>query len=360
MSSNIDEHSPLWIRVANPAIARIVDQIHTTFTELQGLISEDLKYQFVSQKPLQVKLQPLIDKGLVDAETFEPDPRAPALTLDEEWTLIQVHMQSDLVKLMAMFQHSRHLAIIHFLDVFESSLAKGNLLVAMICARALIEHVAQFHCAIKAFSKAEVPDSIEETRLQHGELEDQLRQWASAQSVDWLKLLDNPNEVKRGRVKYESRPFFVDKSVVNVLDHVDVLDKSIKGTRVVYEILSEFAHPNVGVVLALTKTCVRRIDSNSVAWTDEEISLDAPLAIFRTQGQVFERVFLVLGASIERFKALLPEAVEIRNRFQRMTQLLVRDYIAKRELNLYKILDAYGLCPCASGAKFKFCCRQRT
>src|SRR5687768_4825812 len=98
-----------------------------------------------------------------------------------------------------------------------------------------------------------IPTDFAEANKTLWDINDQLVKAAYAASVNWEKIiLGNPDDLlDRKKIKYQPTSNRVDRSVKSVMNSIDELSERIRGTRPVYEMLCEFAHPNVGLILSL-------------------------------------------------------------------------------------------------------------
>src|SRR5262249_45644029 len=98
--------------------------------------------------------------------------------------------------------------------------------------------------------------------------------------VDWQGIIRAPvnQRFEKEDVKYEVSDNRADVTAPQVLGGIDRLDKVVPGTRAAYEILCEFAHPNVGGLLATTATVTTREDRLHNKWVSKRLGLSEPAA----------------------------------------------------------------------------------
>ena len=146
-----------------------------------------------------------------------------------------------------------------------------------------------------------------------------------------------------------------DRSVKSVMNAIDALSERIPGTRAVYEMLSEFAHPNVGLILSLTKNSKLRKDDKGVYWVEKTLSLRQPMLAAKELAPALNRMFLTVSDCAVHFINLINNVPVTKSKLVAISQVVVRKVLACRS----DLVMPYSLCPCDSGKKVKFCCGQR-
>ena len=77
---------------------------------------------------------------------------------------------------------------------------------------------------------------------------------------EWPKLIQSDfRKTSVKDVKYVKKEYVANALPDNILNAIDNLDKSIPGTRLVYEILCEYLHPNVGDLWGATLEAIRSL-----------------------------------------------------------------------------------------------------
>ena len=116
--------------------------------------------------------------------------------------------------------------------------------------------------------------------------------------------------------------------------------------------MCEFAHPNIGAVLGLTRTVGPTEDVHGCVFVRKELSLLPPLGAVKDMGPVLDRVFAITSQCIKHFEELLTESEQQKEKLLKLSQTVLRQVLARNR----DLLDPYALCPCASGSKVRFCC----
>src|SRR5438132_10692505 len=100
-----------------------------------------------------------------------------------------------------------------------------------------------------------------------------------ATRVDWtaLAVAKDAEALESTKVQYKPRENREDITSKQVMSLIDRLDKRVKRARAVYEVLCEFAHPNVGLLHSLTRSAKPVLDAQGIGWIRKELSLDPPV-----------------------------------------------------------------------------------
>jgi hypothetical protein len=160
----------------------------------------------------------------------------------------------------------------------------------------------------------------------------------------------------KDEISYEAHKDRLDTTAKSCLAGIDHLNKRLKGTRACYEILCEFTHPNVGALVAFTRSAEHRIDSGGVPWIDKTLDEKGPFALLQEFGFVVERLCEAVALSLDEFRdRILPDL----NRFEGALQPAIQALCRKTIGNNPALVDRYEPCPCLSGNKTRFCCGKR-
>lgn len=364
---NINQPETDWITSANPQFAEAISYLKEASQRLRESVKNGHTHLHVGQAPLNAVAEAAIKAGHIDVNSNTFKKGAPTPDVPKEWYLAYAYQQGDPVRLIVQLAVTRTLAIVDLLDASVAAFETGNVLVAFICCRSVIENVALFDKAIDEIRSTSFPDQYESARDVKGALIDQLNKRAFAQKIDWKSIAEQPKEsLRKNKLKYKPSVLRLDLSAEQILNLVDDLNKKIPGTRAVYEVLCEFAHPNVGVILAHTNSFQHRADSNSVEWIEKRMSFGPPAGLFLEMGELFGEVMTVVAACVKQFETVVSQDIEPqRKRLQGLCQVIVRHMMfttivpsGNKGIKLRDALDPYAACPCGSSDKIKFCCGQ--
>jgi hypothetical protein len=136
-------------------------------------------------------------------------------------------------------------ALLEHAELALSKLAEGKLLIGLVALRGLIERVGALADNERRISNQlgnghiELPDV-----LNAGET---IMKAVYGIRIDWVALAATDLKSFDAKdLEYKARPLTADMTARNVLTSVDRLEKRVPGTRVAYEVLCEFLHPNIG------------------------------------------------------------------------------------------------------------------
>jgi hypothetical protein len=354
--SNADTRSeaiiwPGWLLAAAEEMPQHLQLIQSCHEKLRTEAQNDYTYEQVAQSQITSVADQLVTKGILDPETGE---RRKSFKVSKKAFAPMLYQNGSALRILNVTCAAKQMVLVHLLDSMISSLATGNLIVALICIRSLIEHVAHFDNLIAQLRPYTVLSGREEVNAALWDINDKLVKSAYATRVDWRGLAASASATKplSKSIKYKPAQYRADVSADQILNAIDDLSKRVKNIRPVYEILCEFAHPNVGLLLGLTKTLEPVLDKEGVGWIRKKLSLEAPVGFVAEVAPPFCHIFAKVAECLVYFNELLLEADVERKKIMDITQLNLRYYFSKER----DALSPYATCPCGSGAKVKFCC----
>jgi hypothetical protein len=341
---------PTWLLDLPTDVLASLDQINACSIKLREAIQEVYIYDNIFQRPLTSVIDQLVAAEALDPKTAQI--RKP-FKMPREIEIMQFYSNGSSYRLLGMLCVTRKMALVHLLDGAISALKSGNLLVAFICMRSVIEHVALLSAVISDLRSLSVSSIFHEANQTLGEIGSKLGKAARATRVDWqaITLSKDSERFKSPNIRYKPRENREDLTSKQVMNLIDRLDKRLKGVRSVYEILCEFAHPNVGLLFSLTQKAEPVLDAQGVGWIRKELSLNPPISFLGDTG-LFAFVFAKMCECLTHFEQSLSQADEEKQKVLQITQTVVRHLIARRR----DLLSPYALCPCGGGLKVKFCC----
>ncbi|MBI5826589.1 MAG: SEC-C domain-containing protein [Deltaproteobacteria bacterium] len=138
---------------------------------------------------------------------------------------------------------------------------------------------------------------------------------------------------------------------------IDILNEEVSGTRILYEVLCEFLHPNVGTIWSVANTTGYETNRYGVKFQTRELSIGKSnnINIMKLDGGLFsiiENTLLTLSKLLKYRTSVFDETEQIKKEVLSLIQLIVRDNVG-----VYKnIFQRNDECPCGSGVKVKQCC----
>ena len=254
-----------------------LETIATCRAKLCIAVQNGYEYERVIQSQLNALLDPLVARGSINPKTgaiekpFEPS---------REGMVLMLYQCASSYRDLLMLCATKQIALVHFLNTAIDSIVVGNLVAGLTCFRSVIEHVAHFDWTMGQIKFDLTPKSYKEANETLWKLHGVIVKAPRSTRFDWEKLR-NVNDIEafeRLKVEYKSTETRLDLFVKSILTPIDGLAKHIKGIRNVYELLCEFAHPNVGVRFAFVQSAEPFIDHQSVGWVREQIKLGLRLA----------------------------------------------------------------------------------
>lgn len=342
---------PEWLMSSGPDAPSSLDAISGSYARIKLTILKDHVYEHVMQKELNAVTDEMIEKGVV---TVTGEILNHNVILPREFQAALLHENGAACRMLNMLCSAKKMAIVHLIEATHQSFTVGNLLVALICLRSFIEHVAHFNEAIEKTKPYNVPSNHDEANKLLWEIKEKLVGFAYATRVDWERILfeDTDEMIRKSKVKYKPVENRQDRTAESILDFIDRLSKKVKGIRAVYEVLCEFAHPNVGLLVALTRSVNPYLDKHGFTWIKKELSLKAQLAAVESTGPVLNQIFCKTAQCMKQFEELLVEGDAQCEKIRKISQVSIRHVLTRNK----SILDPYSLCPCGSTRKIKFCC----
>ena len=352
--------SASWVTELEQTHGEKIHFLANSIELLQSLFSGYEAYQRLDSSPIHDFIES--SKALIDAKSKSyPQNHSPVLT--KEWYKAYLFSQGEPVRLLKAYAGIRILSVGILTEEFLRSLISGNLLIPLICCRTSLEHIASFNAIISELES--LPTNNDITGVQHdlAQKADLLKKRLFARRVDWMELLSDPDKAsQRKNIRYSAEEHHVDLTAEQILKDIDALDKIIKGTRSWYEVLCEFAHPNVGVVLAFTQSTNQYADTNGLSWTEHRFSR-SPFASLQELRQILDRVLEIYSRCMSHFLLLLQESLPtmltLTNSQAKATSRELLSVPLKTSEGMIKLkehVDIYSVCPCGSELKMKFCC----
>ena len=308
-------------------------------------------YQHVMQSELTFVTDKLIKEGYLSAEG-KILKKAPPLPRQAE--MAQFNQSGIILVILDSLTATKKMALVQLLKTTSFCLNDGNLFVAYICLRSAIEHIAHLGSVVKLLKKVDTPKNFDQANKIFFETYGKLAKINYATRVDW-KNLDFENEeelLNKDKIKYQQRTDRMDLEAKTILNGIDDLSKKVKGIRSIYEILCEFAHPNAGVAMAITRSVDLLEDKSGFNWVRKEFSLAPPISSIKDINMVHKQIFSKMAESLRYSEKLFYELSSQKEKMRDITQFMLRQIISNRK----DLVDLYSPCPCSSGKKIKFCC----
>ena len=338
---------PSWLPDACPGVIESLEEILRSQEILKSDFKDPLVYSNVAQ---------FIINNLAHKVGKIPIPQNQQLALHKT----MVNNYGSLENFYNSRLHVSARGILNLLNSAIQALSQENLLVMMLCFRSILECVGQYYAFLKDIEDLKKPSDDFNKILDYlGSVMEIGVNSLGGTRVEWKKLRDDQNLAKyieKRKIRYSADELKVNLESRSVMRGICKMDKKIKGVMGTYDILCEFAHPNIGMTLAFKYDAEPRIDSDGVVWIDNTIDSRAPLKLLETHSDLFIKIFSIINQSL-LFFIQKSAAAEVQVRLLKDT---IRKYVSYNLNNNPKLFSPYSLCPCQSGDKIKFCCGKKS
>ncbi|CAN5440656.1 hypothetical protein BH10CYA1_BH10CYA1_62200 [soil metagenome] len=276
---------------------------------------------------------------------------------DREIHMIQLGTAGGALRKFDYLVSAKTITIVHLLKASYDSFSIGNLQVAFMCLRNVMEHVAVFNSLIDDVAKYIVPATFEDAGEILKEIDNHVARKLYGRRVNWTALMTEPvdelfNKGKKA-LAYDASVARFDLTAEQILNQVDQLGKKVSGSRAVYDVLSEFVHPNVGALFSIMSSSQFVHDKSGVIWIETKIGIEPPTFMSREIGALLIEILRRIAECLKHFEKLLEASQAQRVIIMQTSQVILRKLLLIRGL-----LDPYSICPCGSKVKTKFCCSK--
>ena len=173
-----------------------------------------------------------------------------------------IYDQAKSASEMRAFSKVASVAAVELAEATLAGIKAGQVVVAYTALRGFIErtaHVATIAETLRKIKSAP-PDShltpaLELSDVIHKALYGTQREWEKVVKADF-------RETSAKELKYVKKDHTANILADNILNAIDKLDKRVPGTRLVYEILCEYLHPNVGDLWGATLEAESFVDAH--------------------------------------------------------------------------------------------------
>lgn len=355
MDDSILTDWPEWIKAAGAETPTALATISEICARIRESVKDGYSYDHVSQAEYNSVTDKMIKDGLISADGRVLNNNA---TLSKQFSAVILYQNSAAYNMLGLLISSKKIAIVHLIEATKSAIELGNLLVALICLRSVVENISHLDFGVTQLKSYSIPSKHDVANNILAEIKGKVVDMTYSTRVDWEQIVagETENLIKRNKIDYKPNELRQDRTAGSILKSIDCLNKKIKGVRAVYEILCEFAHPNVGLTMALTRSTTPFPDKHGFTWIRKEVSLQPPVAAVGGTGRVMSQILNCIAQCMQHFETLINEAEEQRSKIQQISQVLLRHTLMRNKA----LLDPYAMCPCGSGTKIKFCCGATT
>lgn len=350
-----------WESSSSAELRASIAGIKESAKKLSEKTSEDFRYSVIYQQQINSFTDELLRDGTMLRQTTDT-PMGPARTITRQLNLTpqlaraHIYNQARVGTMVRTQMQAAVRAVAQLLRGADVALQECNFQTALVCYRGCIEQVGHLAVVAKQLNSLTEPTDFDKSCGFLVEAYELMAKRLYATRVSWIALAQGHNFdelIKKDRVAYEEHPDRVNVEAGSCLKGVDILDKEIKGTRAIYNILCEFTHPNVGNLIIATVQASPREDAQGLGWIDKALSSFAPPIVIQQMPQLMEWIFKVVDLVLRDLQVrIVPDVESSAAKILRTAQVFTKEMV-KRNRNL---IDPYAQCPCGSDKKLRFCC----
>ena len=357
------EKFPNWAADACPPVVEFIKQIFESHGLIDNQTKDDFKYTHILQSQLNATYDFWNNSGSLSNQIIET-PFGPLnkpkkqVTYDVSFLRASIYDICKGKTLIESKKESGLRAVNRLLAGAEAGLLSGDCLVPFICYRSLLEQIGHFNSFIKEISALELENSFTSAAKYCLDLIEVSVPKVGATRVAWDKLAraQNLDElIEKNKIKYEISDQRMSLESDSCLKSIDLVNKQLKGTRAIYEILCEFAHPNVGSTLISYSDAELEIGKDGVGRVTKALHMGPPFNFFSEMSPLVVNIFECISKNLSHYIRCLTESEKQANRAFQAAQI-VAPVLLKRNKDVF---DPYAVCPCGSGDKIRFCCGKR-
>jgi hypothetical protein len=173
---------------------------------------------------------------------------------------------------------------------------------------------------------------------------------------DWMKLAQVDLRTTPAKdVAFVAGEDAADLRATNILNAIDKLERRVPGSRLTYEVLCEFLHPNIGDLFGASLDATQLTDRHGTRFLSRRIGLGAKHLDegYPEVHSILTQMLDVSADIVEVLPLILDELEASANYASRITKAY-----AHRIVKTYRsMFDNLDLCPCLSGLRVKDCLR---
>lgn len=359
--TNGDTDWPGWLVGINASTSAQLLRIEVVHGELRKLAETPYVHRRVSSEQYQKQLAIVKDTEAVSTNpNGEMTPAAKQFNKVEtpQWFTVATAIQmADAHRTLGHMSAGSVITVVRLLDGFKLCTLSGDFLIPLITLRSLFEHVAALQSVLLAIEKLKANGSSERPSKLVMKIGEEITKRAYGTRIDWSSAVFQPvgAMLERKELKYKPKPDVVDRTSKQILNAIDELDEAIGGVRSVYEILCEFAHPNLGAIVLSTEILCASPDELGICWDEHTLRSGPPVHFVRSAREMVPRILEQTAVCLEHYVRTRAKVNKARDMLFGLGQLAIREFVAKCP----KLFAPYSPCPCGSGKKLKFCCGSK-
>jgi hypothetical protein len=328
-------------------VSRLIAGLEALISASTKRIQKRNEFRAVSQVqslPYQVALFEWDRKGRIGPEPYARPAEIRAM----------IYAHAEPASKINAFVKVAGVMIIELAEATIDGFREDRIIVAYTALRGLIERIA--HATAFADALATVKSAprdgpltpvLELSEVVHKALSGTQREWSAVVKADF-------RQATAKELKYARKENIADAGAVNILNSVDKLDRHVAGTRLAYEILCEFLHPNIGDLWAATIAANASCDRFGTKHIVRRLGLGPKNSNgLPDQQSVYIRLMDICFDLVEHASVAL-DAVEAASQIATVLTQKFAHSAAKDYREYFANTDP---CPCLSGLTVKTCRR---
>jgi hypothetical protein len=337
-----------WLRENNVYAAELLSEISL----LSNLVRP--KYDFLYGCASGIQVSEALNSAVKSGETaYGLDISKIQTSKKANAVFAQMYELGSSAGEIGKFRWTRYAAIADALDVFSYSISQGFISAAYLQIRSVIELSGNIALLCKDAENLTLDES---SKLKISEwmisVVGASNKRGAGTRLDWLNL--TKNGLRKGKSKsYKPNDNFQDKSAVDLMNGIDLVDKAVSGTRHAYDYLSEYAHPNVGVLSTRVKNAEHINLSNGFELQYRTYSSTAIGSVLVDGSLPWLIELLEITIDILKYLIVLDKQLEqVEKKLRVLSKKLVRTGIKTYP----ELFQSTFPCPCFSGKFVSSCC----
>jgi hypothetical protein len=350
-----------WESSTTETLRKSLAGIRVSEKMLTSLVEKEFRYSALFQQQINAVTDALLNDGsmsrdIVDSPIGLTNMLTRPVKVSPEFRRAAIYNFTRPVTMLRTQIQAALRAIIRLLRGADLALVENNFHAAFVCYRSCIEQVGHLANLAKELSSVNVPTSFDESCKMLGTTSEIISKKLYATRVSWLSFANNEEVdrlIRKGSVEYKTQPDRINLDAQSSMKGVDLLNKKMKGVRSVYDVLCEFAHPNVGNLILSTVESSPREDSGGVCWIDKRLARTGLPVFFEKTPRLAEWIFEVVDFVLQELRTrLIPEVEMLEQKVLIAAQLFTKEMVSRHR----GLIDPYASCPCGVGKKLRFCC----
>lgn len=266
---------------------------------------------------------------------------------------------------------SKNQIVSRLLRAMCQKMREDDIYISLILMRTLLEtlskslNVHQSITALYITFKIDCPENIttvfEKEKLDQlyegfNKFSEMIQQATLTSSINLREYYENRKISGQKRKDYVPSDREIDLSAKNILSSIDLLDKTIRGSRRLYDFLSQFAHPNFGqYYLSMDPEILTHSSVDGLATVERTMM---PRSFDCLIEPIHDLIVDSLDLLVKIVDLYISKQQELRSSLKdvRKTQKKLIVGILKNSIGIWRKTD---LCPCCSGEPINLCCGKK-